>query len=133
MLSLPTGIVMPNASRVAVEVNKGMVLRLRQAASTVFVADPEIADIQVKSASLVYVFGKKAGETVLYAADDRDRIVLSTTVVVDHNVSRLRQALRAVAPEAAIDVTSIDGSIILSGTAPDVAADARVREAYLGE
>jgi pilus assembly protein CpaC len=111
----PAGIVLPNASRVAVEVNKGMVLRLRQAASTVFVADPEIADIQVKSASLVYVFGKKAGETVLYAADDRDRIVLSTTVVVDHNVSRLRQALRAVAPEAAIDVTSIDGSVILTG------------------
>ena len=81
----------------------------------VFVADPEIADIQMKTAGLVYIFGKKAGETALYAVDDRERVVLNTTLVVSHNVSRLRQALRAVAPEAEVEVISVDDSLILTG------------------
>lgn len=111
----PEGTIIAGNSRIALEVHKGTVVRLRHPAAAVFVADPEIADIQVKSAGIIYVFGRKAGETVLYATDEQERVILNTTVVVDHNVSRLRQAIRAVAPQAVIDVASIDGSVILSG------------------
>ena len=112
----PSGVISAAGSRVGVEVQKGTLVRLPQPASTVFVADPEVADIQMKSAGLVYIFGKRPGETALFAVDDRERVVLSTTLVVNHNVSRLRQALRAIAPDAAVDVISIDGSLILTGT-----------------
>ncbi|MDP6774364.1 MAG: pilus assembly protein N-terminal domain-containing protein [Rhodospirillales bacterium] len=40
------------------EVNKGRLVRLERAAATVFVANPEIADIQVKSPRLVYMLGR---------------------------------------------------------------------------
>jgi pilus assembly protein CpaC len=111
----PAGVINSAASRIGLEINKGTLVRLSQPASTVFVADPEIADIQMKTAGLVYIFGKKAGETALFAVDDRERVVLNTTLVVSHNVSRLRQALRAVAPEAEVEVISVDDSLILTG------------------
>lgn len=111
----PSGVINAASSRIGLEVNKGTLVRLSQPASTVFVADPEIADIQMKSAGLVYVFARRPGETALFAVDERERVVLNTTLVVSHNVSRLRQALRAVAPEAEIDVISLDNSLILTG------------------
>lgn len=112
----PAGVISPSSSRIGLEINKGTLVRLSQPAATVFVADPEIADIQMKSAGLVYIFGRKAGETALYAVDERERVVLGTTLVVSHNVSRLRQTLRAVAPDADIDIISVDNSLILTGT-----------------
>lgn len=111
----PAGVINSGASRIGLEINKGTLVRLSQPASTVFVADPDIADIQMKTTGLVYIFGKKAGETALFAVDDRERVVLNTTLVVSHNVSRLRQALRAVAPEAEIEVISVDDALILTG------------------
>jgi pilus assembly protein CpaC len=111
----PAGVINAAASRIGLEINKGTLVRLSQPASTVFVADPEIADIQMKTTGLVYIFGKKAGETALYAVDDRERVVLNTTLVVSHNVSRLRAALRSVAPDADVEIVSIDNSLILTG------------------
>src|SRR6185369_12020096 len=56
----------------SIEINRGALVRLQVPADTVFVANPEIADIQVKSPRLIYVFAKRAGETVLYAVDAND-------------------------------------------------------------
>lgn len=112
----PSGVISASTSRIGLEVNKGTLVRLSQPASTVFVADPEVADIQMKSAGLVYILARRPGETALYAVDERERVVLNTTLVVSHNVSRLRQALRAVAPDADIDAISVDNSLILTGT-----------------
>ncbi|HEX2114627.1 MAG TPA: RodZ domain-containing protein [Alphaproteobacteria bacterium] len=112
----PSGVINATTSRIGLEVNKGTLVRLSQPASTVFVADPEVADIQMKSPGLVYILARRPGETALYAVDDRERVVLNTTLVVSHNVSRLRQALRAVAPDADVDAISLDTSLILTGT-----------------
>ncbi len=127
----PSGVISAAASRIGVEVQKGTLVRLPRPASAVFVADPEVADIQIKSAGLVYIFGKRPGETALFAVDDHERVVLSTTLVVNHNVSRLRQALRAVAPDAAVDVISIDGSLILTGTVLSAAEAENIRTVVL--
>src|SRR5688572_11821927 len=43
-------------SSLTIEVRKGRVIRLPRPAATVFVADPEIADVQAQSASIVYLF-----------------------------------------------------------------------------
>ena len=65
-----------------IELHKGRVIRLPRPAATVFVADPEIADVQAQSPSIVYLFGKRAGETSLYAVDENDQLLLRTHVVV---------------------------------------------------
>ncbi|MGE0734930.1 MAG: type II and III secretion system protein family protein [Alphaproteobacteria bacterium] len=101
----------------SLEINKGRLIKLDEPASTVFIADPGIADIQVKSPTLVYIFGKKVGETTLIAVGDGERILLNQNVTVNHNLSRLSRTLKALMPGNTIQIRSVDGAIVLSGTA----------------
>ncbi|HEX7008232.1 MAG TPA: type II and III secretion system protein family protein [Alphaproteobacteria bacterium] len=113
---------------VSLEVNKGRLIRLREAAATVLVADPAIADVQIKSPNMLYVFGKKPGETSLFAVDARDRVLLNVTVTVNHNLSRLQRTLRMLMPEERIEATSVDGAIVLTGSVKSSAVAENARE-----
>src|SRR5207237_84312 len=83
-----------NGQRIVLEVNKGTLVRLAGAAATVFVANPDIADVQVKSPTLVYISAKAPGETVIYAVDAADSVLLNAPILVEHDISRLRSSLR---------------------------------------
>ena len=98
-----------------IELNEGQLIRLNKDASSVFVANPLVADVSVKSEKLVYVFGTGTGETTFYAVDADDNIVANIRVVVNHNVSRLNAALSRLAPAGGISAQSLDGGIVLSG------------------
>ncbi len=104
------------AEQMDLEVGKGQVIRLPRAAATVFVADPEIADVQAQSPSIVYVFGRRAGTTSLYAVDDQDEVLLRTSVQVSHNLSGLRASVDRLLPGNQLKIDSVDGSILLSGS-----------------
>jgi pilus assembly protein CpaC len=104
-----------DGATIEMDAGKGRLIRLNGVASTVFVAEPEIADIQVKSPRLVYVFAKKPGETSLYAVDANDRVLVNAHIRVSHNLGRLRKTLRTLMPESEITVRSIDGAVVLSG------------------
>jgi pilus assembly protein CpaC len=103
------------AAAMRIEVNKGRLVRLDQPAASVFLADPAIADIQVKSPTLVYVFAKKAGETSLFAVDQNDELLANFRIAVTHNLSGLEQALRDYIPEAYIKASSLGDAVVLSG------------------
>jgi pilus assembly protein CpaC len=121
---------------VSLEVRKGRVLRLTRPAATVFVADPEIADVQAQSPSIVYLFGRRAGHTSLYAVDENDQMLLRTEVVVEHNLSGLRQAIQQLLPGARVAVSTVDGSIVLGGEVESPLQAQELRELaqrFLGE
>jgi pilus assembly protein CpaC len=120
-------VIAPASATLDIEASKGRLVKLSRPASSVFVADPEIADIQVKSPTLVYVLGKAAGETTLFAVGDHDEILLNTTIVVHYNVARLQEALHQLAPETAIDVSTVDNSLVLNGTVFSAAEGEDVR------
>jgi pilus assembly protein CpaC len=120
-------VIAPASATLEIEASKGRLVKLSRPASSVFVADPEIADIQVKSPTLVYVLGKAAGETTLFAVGDHDEILLNTTVLVHHNIARLQEALHQLAPETAIDVSTVDNSLVLNGTVFSAAEGEDVR------
>ena len=105
------------------ETGKGALLRLDNTPSTVFIADPKIADLQVKSPRLLYLLGKKPGETTLFAVDGADRVVLNRRIRVQHNVTRLSESIREMVPGSRITVQAIDGMVVLGGQAAS-AADA---------
>lgn len=105
----------PAFASIAIEVNKGKLVRLARPATAVMVADPEIADIEVKSPQIVYVYGKKIGETSLSVLDKDDQEVLNATVSVTHNLSRLRQAVKSLTPEAKVNFSTLDGALVISG------------------
>ena len=86
-------VISPAGQNIKMEVNKGRLVRLERPASTVFIADPRIADVQVKSPSLVYLFAKAPGETTLYAVDQAERVLANVDISVGHNLSRLRRAI----------------------------------------
>jgi pilus assembly protein CpaC len=98
------------------EVSKGRLVRLDRPAATVFVADPEIANIQVKSPSLIYLLGKKPGETTLYAVDEKERVLANIDISVTHNLGRLRSILDEFHPGSGVKVASINGTLVLDGT-----------------
>jgi pilus assembly protein CpaC len=118
-----------------IEVRKGRVIRLPQRAAAVFIADPDTADVQVHSPSLVYLLGRRAGTTSLYAVDERDRVLFRRDIVVEHNLGGLRQVMSQIAPGTSAEVASIDGGILLSGSVGDARVAEDLRDAvgrYLG-
>jgi pilus assembly protein CpaC len=116
-----------NGGRITLEVNKGTLVRLSGPAATVFVANPEIADVQVKSPTLVYISAKAPGETVIYAVDASDSVLMNASILVEHDISRLRSSLRQLAPGEQVSAASIDGNLVLSGVVSDAGKADKVR------
>src|SRR5262245_6039186 len=116
-----------NGGRIVLEVNKGTLVRLAGPAATVFVANPDIADVQVKSPTLVYISAKSPGETVIYAVDASDSVLLNAPILVEHDISRLRSSLRQLAPGARVSADSGHGKLVLTGVVSDAGKADKVR------
>src|SRR6266481_4650131 len=100
---------------ILLEAGKGTLIRLPRPAATVFIANPDVADVQVKSPSMIYVNAKTPGETVLYAVDGDDRVLMNSVIRVQQDLSRLRESFRQVVPGENINVESVNGSLLLKG------------------
>ncbi len=116
-----------NGHPIRLEVGKGTLIRLPRAANTVFVASPDIADVQIKSPTLVYISAKSPGETVIYAVDANDQVLLNAPVRVDLDLSQLRQSLRQLVPGAPISVTQVASDLVLSGAVASAGQAEKVR------
>lgn len=117
------------------EQDKGQMVKLPQPASSVFIANPDIADLQVMSPTMVYLFGKKPGETSLIAVNSGEQVLLNRRVTVTQNLSGLERALRERFPNRQIKVTASEGALVLSGSvgSPSEAEDARrLAQRYAG-
>ncbi len=66
-----------------VEVDKAHLIQLDENATTVMIADPEIADVAVESPRLVFVIGRAVGETSLFILDADGKRMVDATIVVD--------------------------------------------------
>jgi len=116
--------------------NTGTLVRLSSPMSDLFVANDAIADVQVRSASQLYVFGKAAGETTIYATDKSGRVVYAANVRVGTNVGSVGEMLRLAMPESTIQATPMNNLVLLTGTvgSPDDVSEAqRLVQAYVGE
>ncbi len=120
-------VVPPQQPTLTLEIHKGTAIKLPGPASTVFVAAPDIADVQVKSPSMIYVFAKKPGDTVLYAVDDQDRVLLNTIVTVTSPISRMRATLDRQHPGNGVQIENQGEAIVLGGIVRSaaIAEDAR--------
>ncbi|BBE32770.1 hypothetical protein SmB9_04280 [Sphingosinicella microcystinivorans] len=124
------------SSSLNVGVNKGTLIRLDRSMSDVFVANQKIADVQVRSDRLLYVYGVGAGETTIYATDGAGRIVYSANVRVAQNIDQIRTMLGLAMPGAAITVNSMNGMTLLTGTVanPEEVEEAtRLVKTFVGE
>ncbi|HVC56233.1 MAG TPA: type II and III secretion system protein family protein [Stellaceae bacterium] len=101
---------------IVVAAGKGTLIRLPRPAATVFIARPDIADVQVKSPTLIYLTAKTPGDTVLYAVDAQDHVLLNAPVRVEQDVGRVQQSVSALTPGENVKVSSVDNSLVLSGS-----------------
>lgn len=99
----------------ALNVNGGELLRLPRPAAKIFIADPEIADFQAASNQSLLIFGRKPGQTTLYALSATDGVILSRRITVAHDVGQLQELIREELPTSLVQVRSTPAGIILSG------------------
>ena len=105
----------PSGRPITLEAGKGTLIRLPRPASTVFIANPDVADVQVKSPSLIYLNAKTPGETVLYAVDAEDKVLVNAPVRVAQDLSRLRQSITTHVPGQNVQLSSVDNQLFLTG------------------
>lgn len=115
MLCISSAAYAQDDPEIALEINKGKLVRLAQPATSVIIADPEIADIQVISPTLVYVNGRAIGETTIFAVDGSDNEILNAVVNVTHNLSKLKKTVKAMMPDAQVEFNSVDNALVASG------------------
>ncbi|HEX8554879.1 MAG TPA: pilus assembly protein N-terminal domain-containing protein, partial [Sphingomonas sp.] len=124
------------AGIVQVNTGRGRLVTLSRPMTDLFVADPGIADVQVRSPTQLYVFGKKTGETTVSATTKSGQVVFSATVRVGNNMDSVGQMLNLAMPEARIVSTPMNGLVLLTGTVAtpaDVAEAERLVQAFVGE
>ena len=126
----------PAAFAQALSVGEGRLVKFQGAAQTVFVADPEIADVQMPAEGAVLVVGKKTGQTTLYVLGEGGKTLAQQRVVVRHNIGEIDQVLRQRFPGLRFTLESAPGSLMVSGKAPNaetVEAVSRTIKSYLSE
>lgn len=135
-----TSIAAPNSvtasDMLTLSAGRGRLITLPRAMEDVFVADERVANVQVRSKTQLYIFGKNVGETSLYATDKDGRVIYSTIVRVGNNFESLDQMLSLAMPDAEIQTHSMNGFVLLTGTvkAPEDAAEAdRLVQAMVGD
>src|ERR1700761_128461 len=78
---------------IQIDVAGGELLKFGEDVGTVFVADPGIADIQAPSPASIFLFGKKAGRTSLFALRKDGTPLASYTVDVHFPAAELPQVV----------------------------------------
>jgi pilus assembly protein CpaC len=96
-------------------VGYGRILRFDEGVDSVFLADPNVADLKVIAGDLIYLYGKKSGNTNLIAltGDQKLKATMQLRVYVDP--TPLTDTKRAMHPTSMVDVAFAGGRIVVVG------------------
>lgn len=108
-------LIRPNGELISLASGKGVILKLDRPAGNIFVADPKIADIEVKSPTIIYLLGKAAGTTTLFALDKQDNVLINSPIEVHTDAADLQRALDQLVPGNHVEARPVDNSIVLQG------------------
>ncbi|GLI96324.1 type II and III secretion system protein family protein [Sphingobium sp. BS19] len=104
--------------------------------SDVVVANPTVADVFVRSDTQIFILAKAPGETTVSAVSKSGQTLYTTVVRVGNNLTSVDQMLKLAMPDADVQVSTMNGMILLTGTikAPEDAAEAeRLTQAFVGK
>jgi pilus assembly protein CpaC len=122
LMSAPNALAAPKSETaesgklIVLSIGRGQQLNLSTAIADIVIADPQIADVEVKTARQIYITGKGPGETTFYATDAAGKTVFRAIIRVGQNLDSLDQMLTLAMPDAKIQVTTMNGSVLLTGT-----------------
>ncbi len=116
----------PTALRIPVSHSR--LFRLDTPVASVFVANPEIANVQLVSSNVLFVVGKAVGRTSVAALDADSKLIGEWTISTVIDVEPTRAALKGVAALKHVTVRQLNRGVELSGTVVSIAeADLALR------
>ncbi len=113
---------------ITVEKGKPKTIRTTTGFYEIVVGDPEIANVTPLTDRSFYVLGHAIGTTGIALFDENKQLVGSLDVEVTLDTSRVNQTIRQNVPDANIKVSTANGQIVLSGSAPDKVSADRARD-----
>ncbi len=124
------------ANAVTLSVGTGRIVQLPGNMADVFIANDNVADVQVRSPNQIYIFGKAPGQTTIHATDRAGRVLYSASVRVGNNLASVDELLQLAMPENDLRATPMQGAVLLTGTVrdpADVEEAQRIVQAFVGE
>lgn len=103
----------------SVAVGKSEDIGTDQSFVDILVGDPDIADVNPLTDRVISVLGKKIGTTRVSLYGEGKKLVGIFDIEVSYDVSKLREELTQRFRDAKIRVSTANGRVLLSGTAPD--------------
>ena len=122
---------------IVLSIGRGELVTVPGNMADVFIANDNVADVQVKSRSQLYLFGKAGGQTTVYASNAAGTVIWAANIRVGSNIDSIDQMLTLAMPEAKVNVATMGtNTVLLTGTvaAPEDAAEAeRLVQAFTGD
>jgi len=111
---------------IIMSVGESRVVDLPAKMSDVIIADPQVADVHVRSQNQLYILAKRPGETDVTVTSSGGKVLYSTSIRVGNNLTSIDQMLKLAMPDSDIIVSKMNGLLLLTGTvkAPEDAAEA---------
>jgi pilus assembly protein CpaC len=117
-------------------VGESRVVNLPDSLTDVVIANPEVLDVHVRSQRQIYLIAKAPGETNIFVTSRAGKMLYANAVRVGNNLTSIDQMLNLAMPDASVQVSTMNGMILLTGTvaAPEDAAEVqRLVQAFAGE
>jgi pilus assembly protein CpaC len=112
-------------------VNKSVTLTTSRPYKRVSVGQPDIADVSTIGPTRILVNGKKAGSTQVIVWDEQDNSQM-IDVLVQANMSALRELYARLLPSSKIDIVDNDGTVALTGRVPNLQAAEQAQQLAAG-
>ena len=107
---------------VHIPVSQSRLFRLDTPVASVFVANPDIADVQLVSSGVLFVVGKAVGRTSVAALDADSEMIGEWTIATVLDIQPARAAIEGVPGLTHVAVRQLNKGVELSGTVASVAA-----------
>ncbi|ALM54786.1 type II and III secretion system protein RhcC2 [Halomonas huangheensis] len=102
-------------SALELETGQGRVLRFGNDVASVFVANPDVADVQVVSPGVIYVFGKQHGDTNLIALGSDESTQASMRLHVSDGDQGANRALHDADADSPIQLRMAGNQLVADG------------------
>lgn len=98
-----------------ISIGAGKLIQLPRAAKTVFLANPDVADVKAPTPTRIFVTGKAAGVTSLYALDHSSNVILEREIQISYNITALEHLIQKRFPQSEVTFVAAPGSLMVEG------------------
>ncbi|CAN5344731.1 type II and III secretion system protein family protein [soil metagenome] len=111
---------------VLISLGQNKVVNLPVPMSDVIIGNPDVVDVNVRTTKQLYLVAKAPGQSDFTVVNEAGRPIYRAIIRVGNNLTSVGQMLKVAMPEADITVTTLNGTILLTGTvaAPEDAQEA---------